>query len=244
MGPLHPHPYVPAPRVKRNEGKAVASLVLGLASITCLGFVTGLPAIVLGAMARRDIDRSQGALSGSGLVAGGIVSGLFGTGIGLVALLFVLGGAIELAQRPVTDDAPVAAAGTSSYGALDVVDLDDERPLQAQLADVVEGARAKGRTVVLQTHVRTNPRCAQIAAALPDRRVQRALANVTLVRVDVDRWDGELRAMRVETASAPWFYKLDAAALPIDAISADELDGTVPEKLAPVLARFVRRDRR
>lgn len=226
--------------MKRSEGKAVASLVLGLSSIACLGFVTGLPAIVLGAMARRDIDRAQGALGGSGLAAGGIVTGLFGTGVGLVALLFVLGGAVELAQHPPKDDAPVAA-GTRSYGTFDVVDLEEGRPLRAQLGQVVRDARERGRTVVLQTHVRANPRCAEIAAALPDRRMQRALANVTLVRVDVDRFDrDELRAIRVETSGAPWFYKLDAAALPVDAISADELDGTMPEKMAPVLARFVR----
>lgn len=234
MGPYRP--------VVRRESKAVASLVLGISSLACLGFVTGLPAIVLGAMARRDIDRAQGTLGGSALAAGGIVSGLFGTGIGIVALLFVLGGAVEVAKHPSKDDAPVAvgAAGTHSYGALDVVDLEDGRPLRAQLREVVRDARAKGRTVVLQTHVRANPRCADVAAALPDLRMQRALANVTLVRVDVDRFDGELRAMRVETTSAPWFYKLDAAALPTDAMSADDLDTTVPEKMAPVLGRFVR----
>lgn len=239
MGPFHPHRHVPPPRVRRNEGKAVASLVLGLSSLTCLGFVTGLPAIILGAMARRDIDRSQGMLGGSGLAAGGIVSGLFGTGLGLVALLFVLGGAVEVAQHPAKDEAPIAA-GTRSYGALDVVDLEEGRPLRTQLGEVVRDARAKGRTVVLQTQARTSPRCAEIAAALPDLRMQRALANVTLVRVDVDRFAPELRAMRVETKSAPWFYKLDASALPTDAISADDLDTTVPEKMAHVLGRFVR----
>src|SRR5258706_316536 len=129
----------------KSEPKAVAALLLGLSSIACLGAVTGLPAIILGALARKDIDRSRGTLTGSGMAAGGIVTGFFGTGLGFVALL----------------------------------------------------------------------------------------------RVAVERHDPELRAMRVETKSAPWFYKLDASALPTDAISADELDTNV-ETMAPALGRFVR----
>jgi hypothetical protein len=230
MGPFHPPP--------RTEEKAVASLVLGIASLPSLG-LTALPAIILGAMARRDIDRSQGRLEGSAIAAGGIVTGLFGTGVGVLALLLVLGGAIEHVQHRSTRHAP-ADSETRTYGAVDVVDLDADRPLRAQLGVVVRDARARGRTVVLLTHVPESPRCAQIAAALPDRRMQRALANVTLVRADVGTFDLELRAMRVDTGGTPWFYKLDGAALPTDAMSADELDTALPEKMAPALARFVR----
>ena len=47
--------------------------------------------------------------------------------------------------------------------------------------------------------------------------------------------------MRVDTESAPWFYKLDAEAhAPTDAISADEWDANVPENMAPVLGDFAR----
>ena len=70
--------------------------------------------------------------------------------------------------------------------------------------------------------------------------MQRALANVTLVRVDIDTFEDELKAMRVDTESVPWFYRLDASARPTDAISADEWDANVPENMAPVLANFAR----
>src|SRR5438552_417055 len=92
-------PYQPLMPPQRSETKAVASLVLGILSLTCFGIFAGIPALVLGSLARRDIDRSQGRLSGRGLAAGGIVTGLFGTGLSLVIGLAVLGGALEAAKN-------------------------------------------------------------------------------------------------------------------------------------------------
>jgi hypothetical protein len=260
MGPLHPYAFRPAAHGERTESKAVVSLVLGLLSMGCAGPIFGVPAIILGALARRDIDRSSGALSGRATAAGGIVSGLFGTGLGLVVALWVVGAAFApLAEEPspnaATDPAPPLAAvaddtappatvaapppGVRSYGSLDVVDLDDSRPLRAQLIEIVR--RSRGRTVVLQTYVKSSSTCDAIAAALPDKRMQLALANVTLVRVDVDEYDRELRRMNIETATAPWFYKLDAKGDPADAISADAWEANAPENMAPVLGRFIHR---
>lgn len=218
MGPYRPRPP------PQTETKAIASLVLGLSSLFGLGAITGLPAVVLGALARKDIDRSSGALTGRGVAAGGIVSGLFGTGLGIVILLIVLGGALETRQaKP-----------------LQVVDLREDRPFGAQLLTVVDESKANGRTVLLQTHSAKDVRCAQIKAALPDSRVQRALSDVTLVRVDIDRFSTELHAMRIEARSAPYFYVLDESALPVDAMSGREIDPSVPEKMGPTLAAFVR----
>jgi hypothetical protein len=216
MGPYRPP--------QSTESKAIASLVLGLSSLMCLGAITGLPAVVLGALARKEIDRSSGTLTGRGLAAGGIVSGLFGTGLGFVMLLYVLGGALE----------------SKTASSLEVVDLRDDRPFGAQMRTVLEDAKTQHRTVLLQTHSQKDVRCAQIAAALPDARVQRALTNVTLVRVDVDRYDAELRAMKIETRSAPYFYRLDEEALPIDAMNGRDVDPSAPEKMGPKLAAFVR----
>lgn len=233
-----PHSYQP---VQRAETKAVASLVLGILSLTCLGVFAGLPALILGSLARRDIDRSQGRLTGRGLAAGGIVSGLFGTGVSLVLGLFMLGGALEAAKdEPPAPEPRAEVPGTRTYGSLDVVDLDEKRALKGQIADLTRSASAKGRVVVLQTYVTGNKECAQIAAALPDPRMQKALANVTLVRVDVKTFAQELETMRVETREAPWFYMLDAAARPTDAISADEWDENIAENMAPILGAFVK----
>lgn len=224
--------------------------------MTCIGAIAGLPAIVLGATARREIDRSNGSLAGRGIAAFGIVSGLFGTGFGVVVLLWLTGAIVA----PDATDTGNAQASTSSvvvasaepststsnttppsfhtktYGSLEVIDLDESRTLTSQLTEIVE--RGAGRTIILQTVTRSAS-CDAVAASLPDKRMQHALANVTLVRVNVDEYSTELTTMKVETRSAPWFYKLDATGIPTDAISG-EAWASVPE-MAPVLGKFVHR---
>jgi hypothetical protein len=58
----------------KTSGMAVSSLVLGCVSFFCSIF-TGLPAIILGILALRQINRSNGQLKGDGLAIGGIVTG-------------------------------------------------------------------------------------------------------------------------------------------------------------------------
>lgn len=227
-----------------SDKRAIISLVLGLLSMTCMGLFAGIPAIVVGAMSRKEIDRSQGALTGRGIAAGGIVTGLFGTGLSLVVLVGLLGSALEATHPPEPrTESPLrvpVAAGTRSYGTLDVVDLESTGALKPQLAAISKAAAGKNRTVILQTYVRSSKECAEVADALPDPRMQRALANVTLVRVDIDTFESELRAMRVDTDAVPFFYKLDASARATDAISADEWEANIPENMAPVLGDFAR----
>jgi hypothetical protein len=67
----------------------------------------------------------------------------------------------------------------------------------------------------------------------------RTLPNVTIVRVDIEEYQRDLGAMKVETRTAPWFYRLDAKGDPTDALSAENWE--TPENMAPLLGRFVRR---
>ncbi len=168
-------------------------------------------------------------------------------GLSLAVLLVLLGGAVEsmradeFSQRASQRSVPVGAAGTRSYGSLDVVDIvPAKETLRAQLVAIAESAATKSHIVIVQTYARSSRECADVAAALADKRVQRALANVTLVRVDIEAFGPELDPMRVETESAPWFYRLDRYAIPTDAISADESDENVPENIAPILSEFAR----
>lgn len=223
-----------------TASRAVAALGLGLASFV-FGAIAGIPAIIVGALARKDIDRSSGRLVGSSIAAFGIVSGLFGTGLSLVLGLGILGAALDSGTAPAAeDDEHTAIVAQAHIGDVDVVDLDRTKSLQGQLVEIAKAEKAKGRVVVLQTCIRTSRGCAEVEAALPDRRMQHALANVTLVRVDVEVFYRELSAMHVDVQSVPWFYKLDAAGRTTDAISAGEWDDNVPENMAPVLERFVR----
>jgi len=105
----------------QTEAKAVVAMLLGFASFV-LGPATGIPAVIVGSVARRDIARSGGALTGSHLAGAGTLAGFFGTGFFVVLLLW-LGSAFispqtEAALQSAADDsashakvtAPVRAA--------------------------------------------------------------------------------------------------------------------------------------
>jgi Domain of unknown function (DUF4190) len=88
-----PVPPVPPPP---TSGKATTSLVLGVVSLFFCGFFTGIPAIIVGISARREIRASNGALSGDGLALGGIITGILGTlwtlvAAGILVALLVFG---------------------------------------------------------------------------------------------------------------------------------------------------------
>jgi hypothetical protein len=68
------------------DAKAVLSLFLGLASFV-FGPATGIPAIILGSVARRDIDRT--GMRGAALARGGTLAGLFGIGFFAVFVLWI-----------------------------------------------------------------------------------------------------------------------------------------------------------
>lgn len=107
----YPQPGPPQPAM--TSGKATASLVLAISSLVLcpVGYLLGLPAIVVGLLARRDVRRSSGRLAGDGWALGGIVIGAIGTLIGLVlttvaVLVLVLGATLgNLVDSPLgTDD--------------------------------------------------------------------------------------------------------------------------------------------
>ncbi|WP_280886509.1 DUF1707 and DUF4190 domain-containing protein [Streptomyces sp. LBL] len=84
-----PGTFLPAPRPRTN-GKAVAAAVCGLLCVPTFG-LTGVPAVVLGHVARREIQR--GGEGGDGLAITGLVLGWLSTACwALVLTLLVLVG--------------------------------------------------------------------------------------------------------------------------------------------------------
>ena len=67
------------PVTRPNEGLATASLVTGITSVVCCGLVTGVPAIVMGVVARNRIAKSAGTLGGAGMAIAGVVLGIAGS---------------------------------------------------------------------------------------------------------------------------------------------------------------------
>jgi hypothetical protein len=84
----------------RTSGMAIASIVLGLLSF-CLSLFTGIPAIILGALSRREIERSGGRVAGKGMAIAGIVTGSIGALLVPALIVPAVIGAREAARRAV-----------------------------------------------------------------------------------------------------------------------------------------------
>ena len=250
------HAYPPKPP---SEGKAVLSLVLGILSFFICG-LTGIPAIVLGFSAKSDIRASGGMVGGGGLATAGIVMGFAGTAMTMLSIGFIVFGIVMGARtsttgptssthRPPSRVTPAAPAtgvhapppGPKAVGSVRVVDLDPDakETFHQQLADEYTRAAAAKQTVLVMTSAKWCSVCREFEDALPDPRMQTALANVAIVRVDIEDFDAELKSEGMLEASLPWFYKVDGTLRPVDAISAGEWDDNIPENMAPVLKSFV-----
>ncbi|MDQ3876169.1 MAG: DUF4190 domain-containing protein [Actinomycetota bacterium] len=76
-----------APQAAATNGKAIASLIVGILLFGALG---GIIALVLGYSAKNEIDRSGGAQSGRGLAVAGIVIGWLGVVSTVIAIIVVI----------------------------------------------------------------------------------------------------------------------------------------------------------
>ena len=91
-GGAYPSPpgWASAPR---TDGMAIASMVLGIVTVPLvfflIGFITGILAIVLGAVSRGRIGRSNGQLTGKGMALAGILVGAIAMVLYVVLLVIV-----------------------------------------------------------------------------------------------------------------------------------------------------------
>lgn len=90
QAPAGAPPHMPPGGTPKTSGMAIASLVLGIASLVCCGPVVGILAIVFGAIALSSIRQNPRQLSGDGLAIGGIVLGALGIVGGIVGMAVML----------------------------------------------------------------------------------------------------------------------------------------------------------
>ena len=240
--------------VQSTDTKAVVSLVLGILSLVAtfcwLGLPLGIPAIVFGALAHRDIKRSDGMAGGRGMATTGMVLGSLGSlvFVGWVGfLVFALIGSKSAASTPPPPPALPATAATTApvtppggWGRIHVVDLHaSTAPLRSQLAGEVKSAKTAGETVLVETTAAACAACTEISRSMRDPALQAALGSVRLVRLDVREVGSELPALGMKEPALPWFYLIDARGDVRDGISADEWDDNDAESVAPVLDAFL-----
>jgi prepilin-type processing-associated H-X9-DG protein len=87
-----PVPGSPAEKAPtKTSGLAVWSLVLGIAGIAlCLGPLTGIPALIMGIIALKNIRSSGGRLAGEGMAMGGVITG--GISFVMIAVMAMMAG--------------------------------------------------------------------------------------------------------------------------------------------------------
>jgi ABC-type Fe3+ transport system permease subunit len=78
--------YGPMPQ---QHGSATMALVLGILSFVCCGLL-GIPAYIIGKRAEREIQASNGALTGEGMAKAGWILGLIAMILLVVSLLAVV----------------------------------------------------------------------------------------------------------------------------------------------------------
>ena len=83
----------------RNDGLAVASLVIGIlslvCSVACLGIVLGPTAAIMGFISRQRIAASGGALGGATLALIGLILGIIGFVSSVGWFFLIIGGMIS-----------------------------------------------------------------------------------------------------------------------------------------------------
>ncbi|WP_395694624.1 DUF4190 domain-containing protein [Nocardioides sp.] len=93
--PQYGAPVPPAGGVpQKNNGKAIWSLVLGIVSVVCgCSILAGIPAIILGNMAKKEIDAGQG--TGRGMAQAGYILGIIGVVLGVLWIILYATGVLE-----------------------------------------------------------------------------------------------------------------------------------------------------
>ncbi len=82
----YPRQVQPYQQTPQTDGKAVASLILGILSPFCLFALTGIPAVILGHLSRSTIEKSRGRMQGGGMALAGLILGYIGIGFSLLVI--------------------------------------------------------------------------------------------------------------------------------------------------------------
>lgn len=121
----YPMPPVPPPPPGGQyvaPGKSslpVISLILGILSMVCGGFVLGIAAIITGIIGRKKAKQSG---QGGGMSLAGIITGIVGTVESIVVILLLIGGGLTLFntvtnQVEIAQQLKAATVATEAYGA-------------------------------------------------------------------------------------------------------------------------------
>jgi Domain of unknown function (DUF4190) len=252
-------PYAPQPPVAvRTDTRAIISLVIGiisLASSFCyVGFLFGIPAVILGILARQAVSKSQGEIGGGGLAIAGAITGGIGTlfslfEIALVVGMFAFAGVASHSPPsmsgpfPTAPPAPKAMVSGAPSSGLASAHVRFLSPSDGSLEDQLEEAYAEAGKLrlVAVTAAAWSKESIDVVSAVDDAELQAVLATYEVVGVDVDMFKSELARAGMDRPGVPWFFVVGSSGAAIDALSADEWGDNDAHTIAPVLRAFLGR---
>lgn len=86
----------------QTNKKAIWSLVTGILSIVCCGLIAGIPALILGNSAKKEITTSGGAQSGAGMAQAGVILGIISIVLSVLYLILLVAGVIAFPTQTTT----------------------------------------------------------------------------------------------------------------------------------------------
>lgn len=233
----------------------------------CFWGIGGVLAIVLGLAARAEIARSAGRESGQAAAIAGIALGalnvascIIGIAVGIALLARPAAPSSTLAAPKVVAAPPVPTASASAapraapenasrehsvrearFGSVRLVDVAaaEDKSLRRILENQQRAASLAQERVVLFVVGPNCLPCNGFMLALPDTRMQTALRNVRLVRVDASEFAPDLGALGIPAETVPGFALLAAGQRVSDYVDGGEWDADIAQNIAPVLGPFI-----
>lgn len=88
-----PPPPPPGPggyAAPQTNQKALWSMILGILSLVCCGLLAGIPALILGNSAQKEIAASGGMQTGEGMAKAGVILGWISIALSILGLIFAI----------------------------------------------------------------------------------------------------------------------------------------------------------
>ena len=79
-------PYQPVPPTTRSSVTAIISLISGIAGFSVVPFLGSVVAVITGHMAKSEIKKNNGLVTGNGMATAGLILGYLGLATGLCLL--------------------------------------------------------------------------------------------------------------------------------------------------------------
>jgi hypothetical protein len=247
----------PAP-LRRGENWA---FWLGIASLTCLGPITGVLAVILGAVV---LKRARG--SRPSLAIAGVIAGAFGTAAGILAIVVGVSllqhrGHRVIVTAPPTPPAEQHAPPGLPPGHPPIGEHDSERaeapttvrPIgevtfvqvssdeHRSLPKIFESYRREHAPLIVYVRAPRCAPCKRFESTLQSPLMQAALGKSVLLALDAAAFEDDLAALRIDARDVPTFVHVsdDVPAHAVDAITGVEWDDDLPQNIAPIFTRFL-----